>query len=75
MTREHEHRQRDAGAFAPRERGRLALDLVAGEPEAAEMALDDPSLPLRPQVGDDVVDRLVQRDLAHVLAVIARIDG
>ena len=43
---------------------RLPLHLVAGEAEAAEVALDEPALPERPQVVDHVVERLVERTCA-----------
>ena len=72
---EHHHRERNAGPLTAGERGDAPLHLVAGEAEAAEVSLHQAALPRRTQVGDRVVERLLERELREVLAVVRDADG
>ena len=68
---EHQHRERDSRALAAGERVGASLHFVAGKSKAAEVSLNHPAIPRWPQIVDDVVQRLVERHLRHVLAVVA----
>ena len=73
-AREHHHGECDACALAARECGAAPLHLVAGEAEAAEVSLHQTPLPRRTEVGDDVVQRAVERELSEILPVVRDAD-
>jgi hypothetical protein len=69
---ENHHRERHARAFSAGKRVRATLRLVARESKTREVTLNLPSLPIRPQVTNDVVQGSIDRHLCHVLPVITR---
>src|ERR1700674_994409 len=69
------HRERDTGALPTRQRVGTALSFVAGKPKPGKMTLNLAAFPLGPEVAYDIVDRSIHRDLRHILAIIARLNG
>jgi hypothetical protein len=69
---ENHHRKRYARSFTAGKRISATLRLVAGESKTREVTLNLPSLPIRPQVTNDVVQGPIGWHLCHVLPVIAR---
>src|SRR5205085_5154656 len=74
-AREHQHRERHARPFTPRQRRGSALYFIAGKFKAAEVVLDEPALPEGAKIADDLVQGLVERYLGKLLVVIADDDG
>ena len=70
-ARQHENRQREARALAARQRVGAAQHFLARESEAAEVSLYLTALPFRAQRRDDIVERLVERHLRHILPIVA----
>src|SRR5690606_31749889 len=71
---QHDHGEGEAGLLAAGEGAGAAVDLVAGEAEASEVALDLAAVPLRAEVMDRLVEGPVRRDLGEVLAVVGDAD-
>jgi hypothetical protein len=69
---ENHHRERYTRPFSAGKRVSVSLRLVAGESKTREVTLNLPSLPIRPQVTNNVVQSPIGRHLCHVLPIIAR---